>query len=137
MYILSAELRPQVAEALLILPSQALQARRPEKSIFFSSICRAKKVPPVTKIGLHGLRLGCGSQLDAGREKKPFFGDVRKKNWPKTGKKSSDGRALHRNRSGVVKLVEREPLMFAQVENGVTKSCQNFIRKNRKNAILA
>jgi len=49
----------------------------------------------------------------------------------------SDGRARHRNRSGLVDLVGREPLMFAKVENGVTKSCQNFRRKNRKNAILA
>ena len=71
--------------------------------------------------------------------KKLFFDDVdvRKKNWPKTGKSSSDGRARHRNRSAVVELVEREPLMFAKVENGVTKSCQNCRRKNRKNAILA
>jgi len=55
----------------------------------------------------------------------------------KPGKSSSDGRARHRNRSSVVKLVGREPLMFAKVENGVTKSCQNFRRENRKNAILA
>ena len=42
----------------------------------------------------------------------------------------------YRNRSGVIDLVGREPLMFAKVENGVTKSCQFFRRKNRKNAIL-
>ena len=41
----------------------------------------------------------------------------------------------YRNRLGVVDLVGREPLMFAKVENGVTKSCQFFRRKNRKNAI--
>ena len=46
---------------------------------------------------------------------------------------SSSVPALYRNRSGVVELVGREPLMFAKVENGVTKSCQNFRRKNRKN----
>ena len=34
-----------------------------------------------------------------------------------------------RNRSGVVELVGREPLMFAKVENGVTKSCRIFRRK--------
>ena len=50
----------------------------------------------------------------------------------KPGKSSSDGRARHCNRSGVVELVGREPLVFAKVENGVTKSCQNFRRKNRK-----
>ena len=51
---------------------------------------------------------------------------------------SSDDRARHLNRLSVVELVGREPLMFAKVENGVTKSCQNLRRrKNRKNAILA
>ena len=70
--------------------------------------------------------------------KKLFFDDVRKKNWPKTGKFFTVYVLVrHRNRSGVVDLVGREPLMFAKVENGVTKSCQNFRRKNRKNAILA
>ena len=41
----------------------------------------------------------------------------------------------HRNRSGEVNSVGRKPLMFAKVENGVTKLCQMFRRKNRKNAI--
>ena len=36
-------------------------------------------------------------------------------------KSSFDGRARHRNRSGVVDLVGREPLIIARVENGVTK----------------
>jgi|TARA_B100000524_G_scaffold119641_1_gene58749 hypothetical protein len=39
----------------------------------------------------------------------------------KIRKSSSDSRARYRNRSGVVELVGREPLMFAIVENGVTK----------------
>ena len=57
----------------------------------------------------------------------------------KTEKSSPSVLARHRNRSGVVELVGREPLMFAKVENGVTKSCQNLRRKNAgmKNAILA
>ena len=55
----------------------------------------------------------------------------------KPGKSSSSALVRHRNRSGVVDLVRREPLMFAKVENGVIKSCQNFRWKNRKNAILA
>ena len=55
----------------------------------------------------------------------------------KSEKSSSDDCARHRNRSGVVELVGREPLMLAKVENGVTKSCQIFRRKNRKNTILA
>jgi len=39
----------------------------------------------------------------------------------KTVKSSSDGRARHRNRSGVVELVGREPWTIARVENSVTK----------------
>ena len=66
--------------------------------------------------------------------KKKIFDDVRTQN---PGKSSPSVVVRHRNRSGVVELVGREPLMFAKVENGVTKSCQNFRRKNRKNAILA
>ena len=50
----------------------------------------------------------------------------------KPEKSSSSVLVRHRNRSGVVHSVGREPLMFAKVENGVTKSCQNFRRKNRK-----
>ena len=46
----------------------------------------------------------------------------------KTVKSSSGGRARHRNRSGVVELVGREPLIIARVENGVTK----FSPKKRK-----
>ena len=60
-----------------------------------------------------------------------------KKIGQKTGEYSTSVRTHDRNRSGVVELVGREPLMFAKVENGVTKSCQNFRRKNRKHAILA
>jgi len=62
-------------------------------------------------------------------------------NWPTTGKvlteKPSSVLVRHRNRSSVVELVGREPLMLAKVENGVTKPCQIFRRKNRKHAILA
>ena len=39
----------------------------------------------------------------------------------KTVKSTSDGRVRHRNRSGVVELVGREPWIIARVENGVTK----------------
>ena len=34
----------------------------------------------------YGLLLGCRSSLDAGPFEKTFFDDVRKMNWPKTGK---------------------------------------------------
>ena len=40
---------------------------------------------------------------------------------PKTVKYSSDGRARYRNRSGVVEFVERDRLLFASLENGMTK----------------
>ena len=41
---------------------------------------------------------------------------------PKQPRKYSPSvRVRHRNRSGVVDLVGREPLMFTRVENGVTK----------------
>ena len=66
--------------------------------------------------------------------KKPFFDDFEPK---KPGKSSPYVLVPYRNRSGVVELVGREPLMFAKVENGVTKLCQFFRRNNRKSATLA
>ena len=39
----------------------------------------------------------------------------------KAGKSSPSVLVPYRNRSGMVELVGREPLMFARVENGVTK----------------
>ena len=67
----------------------------------------------------YGLLLGCRSPLDAGREKRTFFHAFPpQKNG---GKSSSDGRARHRNRSGLVELVGREPLIIARVENGVKR----------------
>ena len=50
--------------------------------------------------------------------KKLFFDDF---DPPKPGKSSLSVLAHHRNRSGVVELVGREPLIIARVENGVTK----------------
>ena len=71
-----------------------------------------------------------GNQLD-----KTFFDDFES---PTPGNSSPSILIPYRNRSGVVDLVGREPLMFAKVENGVTNSCAKiFRRKNRKNAILA
>ena len=49
---------------------------------------------------------------------KLFFDDVETK---RPGKSSPSIRVRHHNRSGVVELVGREPLMFARVESGVTK----------------
>ena len=53
-----------------------------------------------------------------GAKKKLFFDDFPLQ---KTVKSTSDGRAHLRNRSGVVELVGREPLIIARFENGVTK----------------
>ena len=68
-----------------------------------------------------------------GTKKKLFFNAFPPQ---KTVKTSSGGRARHRNRSGVVELVGREPLIIARVENGVTKfspkrqKTPNFHKKN-------
>jgi len=75
---------------------------------------------------LYELLLGCvtvDQQLDrgSGREKKIFLAMLKQKNGQNPGKSSSDGRARYRNRLGVVELVGRGPLMFARVENGVTR----------------
>ena len=111
-----------------------------QDELFFLPAFVAQKMTPRSRKSGYGLLLGCRSGLDGGPFEKLFSDDVRKKNWPKTGKIFTVCFGLlvrHRNRSGVVDLVGREPLMFAKVENGVTKLCQNFRRKNRKNAILA
>ena len=65
----------------------------------------------------------------AGTKKKPFCYAFLPQ---KIVNSSSDGRARHRNRPGVVDLVGRDPLMFAKVENGVSKSCQIFAGKTGK-----
>ena len=51
--------------------------------------------------------------------KKNIFDDFDPKK--PAGKSSLSVLARHRNRSGVVELVGREPLIIARVENGVTK----------------
>ena len=72
----------------------------------------------------------------AGLLKKNFLTMFEKRIGQKLGKSASSVLVRHRNRSGVVELVGREPLMFAKLENGVTKLCRFFRRNNRKNAIL-
>ena len=52
--------------------------------------------------------------------KKLFFDKVRTQK-EKPGKSSLSVLVHDRNRSGVVELVGREPLIIARVENGVTK----------------
>ena len=84
----------------------------PREAISFASICRAKPDPRLQNPAM-GFFWGVDQDLIAGA--KFFFGDVETKN---PGNSSSDGRAHYRNRLGVVELVEKEPLMFATVENG-------------------
>ena len=56
----------------------------------------------------------------------------------KPGNSSPSVLVFYRNRSGVVDSVGREPLMFAKVKNGVTKSCEKKIAgKQKNNANLA
>ena len=55
-------------------------------------------------------------------DKKLFLAMFEKRNGQNSGNSSPSIRIYDRNRSNVVKLVGREPLMFAKVENGVTKS---------------
>jgi len=54
----------------------------------------------------------------AGAKKKLFYAYFPPQ---KTVKSTSDGRARHSNRSGVVDLAGRGPLIIARVGNGVTK----------------
>jgi len=60
---------------------------RQEKNVFWPAFVTRLVTPRSRKFG-YGLLLGCRSGLDGGHEKETFlfFGDVRKKKWPKTGK---------------------------------------------------
>ena len=62
--------------------------------------------------------------------------DCSKNDCPKTGKVFIWRSCPASQSIGRGRIVGREPLMFARVENSVTKSCQFFRRKNRKDAIL-
>ena len=106
----------------------------PRIVVFWPAFVTRILTPRSRKSG-YGLPLGYRSPLDAGHKKHFFLTMFEKIIGQKPGKSSSDGRARHCNRSGVVELVGREPLVFAKVENGVTKSCHFFCRKIRKNAI--
>ena len=93
--------------------------------------------PQSRKLG-YGLLLGCRLELDGGHCEQTFFLTIFEKRIGQKPEKSSLPVLIrHRNRSGVVELFGREPLTFAKVENGVTKSCRFFRRENRKIPILA
>ena len=90
----------------------------PRASIFLWPAFVTRLLTPRSRKSGYGLLLGCRSPLiDAGHEKNFFYALF----LLKTVKTSSGGRARHCNRSSVVELVGREPLIIARVENGVTK----------------
>ena len=97
-----------------------IQARLAKKRIFFWPAFVTRSLTPRSQKSGYGLLLGCRlpQDLDGGHEKNNFFYAFPPQ---KTVKSSSDGRDRHRNWSGVVDLVGREPLIIARVENGVTK----------------
>ena len=112
-----------------------IQARLAKKRIIFWPAFVTRSLTPRSQKSGYGLLLGCRLPLDGGHEKNFFCYAFPPQ---KTVKSSSDGRARHRNRSGVVILVGREPLIIARVENGVTKlspqrqkmpKCKNFKTK--------
>ena len=87
------------------------------RNVFFLPAFVTRLLTPRSRKSGYWLLLGCRSGFDAGHEKN-FFSALPPQ---KTVKTSSGGRARHRNRSGVVELVGREPWIIARVENGVTK----------------
>ena len=52
----------------------------------FLPACVTRILTPRSRKSGYGLLLGCRSALDGGPFEKTFVDDVRKKNWPKTGK---------------------------------------------------
>jgi len=112
----------------------SLQARLAKNRKNFGQHLSRDYCPPGHENPAMGFFWGVDQDAIVDLLKKLFFDKVRP---PKPGKSSLSVLVHDRNRSGVVDLVGREPLMFAKVEKGVTKSCQKFRRKNRKNAILA
>ena len=68
------------------MASLALQVGRPENSIFLWPAFVTRLLTPWSRKSGYGLLLGCRSALDGGPFEKTFVDDVRKKNWPKTGK---------------------------------------------------
>ena len=111
---------------LLLYKYNSTSSPRQEQKTILASIFHAITDPPVTKIRLWA-SLGCKSPLDGEPFKKTylFFDDFEPN---KSGKSSTSVLVPYCNRSGVVELVGREPLIFARVENSVT----NFSPKRQK-----
>ena len=100
----------------------------PRKKFFWPAFVTRLLTPRSRKFG-YGLLLGCRLGLDGGHEKTNFlcFSSSKKHEII-----SSDGCAHHHNRSGVVELVGREPLIFVRVENGVTKFAEQTQKTQKK-----
>ena len=111
---------------LLLYKYNSTSSPRQEQKTILASIFHAITDPPVTKIRLWA-SLGCKSPRDGEPFKKTylFFDDFEPN---KSGKSSTSVLVPYCNRSGVVELVGREPLIFARVENSVT----NFSPKRQK-----
>ena len=99
---------------LLLYKYNSTSSPRQEQKTILASIFHAITDPPVTKIRLWA-SLGCKSPLDGEPFKKTylFFDDFEPN---KSGKSSTSVLVPYCNRSGVVELVGREPLIFARVE---------------------
>ena len=109
----------------------------PQENLFLLPAFVARKMTPWSRKSGYGLLLGCRSELDVGRENDSFLALFKKVIGQNPGNLHltvAPGIAIDQ---APVELVGREPLMFAKVENGVTKSCRIFRLKNRKNANLA
>ena len=120
--------------------SETLYTSSPQKYYFFLPAFVTRLLTPRSRKSGHGLLLGCRSGLDSGPSEKTFFDDFDPKKPGNLHCLFWSGIAI-RNRSGVVELVGREPLIFARVENGVTifspkrqktpkKSKRNWIRNS-------
>jgi len=95
-----------------------LQARLAKNGFFFGQHLSRDYCPPGHENPAMGFFWGVNQDSIVGLLKKLFFDKVRTQ---KPGNSSLSVLAHDRNRSGVVELVGRKPLIIARVENGVTK----------------
>jgi len=112
------DMKMSITTEVPVVGTYKLAAPRIVFYIFLWPAFVTRLLTPRSRKSGYGLLLGCRSGLDGGREKKTFFYAFPPQ---KTVKSTSDGRARHRNRSGLVELVGREPWIIARVENGLTK----------------
>ena len=100
------------------IPTTTYKLAAPKYYSFWPAFVTTRILTPRSQKSGYGLLLGCRSPLDFG----PLFDfflltKFEPQNWENLHSLLVHGR----NRSGVVELVGREPLIIARVENGVTK----------------